>query len=142
MRWFSHWTPPPVGNRRFETWFFAAHAPEGEIQIDEGEIIESQWITPQAALEKQRHGEVELVPPTYVTLYHLARHIETVAALAALEAQEAQHYVTRIGREGEDLVAMWQGDAGYESGEADTPGPRHRLRMCKGGFQFDDSGEA
>ena len=24
MCWFSHWTPPALGNRRFETWFFAA----------------------------------------------------------------------------------------------------------------------
>jgi hypothetical protein len=35
---------------------------------------------------------------------------------------------------------MWAGDAGYESGEADTPGPRHRLHMGSGGFEFDDSG--
>ena len=40
------------------------------------------------------------------------------------------------------LVAMWGGDAGYESGDADVPGARHRLLMKSGGFEFDDSGSA
>jgi 8-oxo-dGTP pyrophosphatase MutT (NUDIX family) len=140
MHWFSHWTPPTVGNRRFKTWFFAAAAPRGEVRIDDGEITESQWIAPQAVLEKQRCGEVELVPPTFVTLYYLARYASSAEALAAMDAQEPRYYATRLGHSGDDLVAMWEGDAGYASGEADVPGPRHRLRMCSGGYKFDDSG--
>lgn len=140
MHWFSHWTPPTVGNRRFKTWFFAAAAPQGEVRIDDGEITESQWIAPRAVLEKQRRAEVELVPPTFVTLYYLARHATAAEALSALDAQEPRYYATRLGHSGDDLIAMWEGDAGYESGEADEPGARHRLTMCSGGFKFDDSG--
>jgi 8-oxo-dGTP pyrophosphatase MutT (NUDIX family) len=139
MCWFSHWTPPALGNRRFATWFFAAMAPRGEVRIDEGEITESQWVTPRQALAQHRQGEIELVPPTYVTLHYLALHSRSEDALAALGAQPARHYATHIGASGDDLVAMWDGDAGYESGEADTPGPRHRLRMGSAGFEFDDS---
>lgn len=139
MCWFSHWTPPALGNRRFATWFFAAMAPQGEVRIDDGEITESQWITPQQALAQHRKGEIELVPPTYVSLHYLAQHTSADAALAVLTAQAARHYATHIGASGDDLVAMWDGDAGYESGEADTPGPRHRLRMGSAGFEFDDS---
>lgn len=140
MCWFSHWTPPPLGNRRFETWFFAAPAPSGEVVIDNGEITESQWITPQQAFEKHREGKIELVPPTYVTLHYLAQHTDTESALAALEAQEPCYYATHIGHSGDDLVAMWAGDAGYEQGEADIAGARHRLVMSSDGFSFDDSG--
>ena len=140
MCWFSHWTPPALGNRRFETWFFAARAPAGEVSIDDGEITESQWITPQQALAQHRQGEIELVPPTYVSLHYLALHTSADAALAALDAQPPRYYATHIGASGDDLVAMWAGDAGYDSGEADTPGPRHRLRMGSAGFEFDDSG--
>lgn len=140
MHWFSHWTPPPVGNRRFETWFFAAAAPDGEVRIDDGEITESQWISPAGALEKQRLGEIELVPPTFVTLHYLSQHATAAEALTVLDVQEPRHYATRLGHCGDDLVAMWAGDAGYESGDADLPGPRHRLCMCSGGFQFEDSG--
>lgn len=140
MCWFSHWTPPALGNRRFETWFFAAPAPAGEVCIDDGEITDSQWITPQQALEKHRCGDIELVPPTYVSLHYLAEHDCTKIALAALDAQEPRYYATHLGHSGDDLVAMWAGDAGYESSVADTPGSRHRLHMGGKGFDFDDSG--
>lgn len=140
MCWFSHWTPPALGNRRFQTWFFAAPAPAGEVRIDNGEITDSQWITPQQALEKHRSGDIELVPPTYVSLHYLAEHDCTKTALAALDHQQPRYYATHIGQSGEDLVAMWAGDAGYQSGEADTAGPRHRLHMSSAGFDFDDSG--
>jgi 8-oxo-dGTP pyrophosphatase MutT (NUDIX family) len=140
MCWFSHWTPPALGNRRFETWFFAAPAPEGEVCIDDGEITDSQWITPAQALGKHRSGDIELAPPTYVSLHYLAQHRCTETALVALDAQEPRYYATQIGRSGNDLVAMWAGDAGYATGEADTPGPRHRLHMGSDGFEFDDSG--
>lgn len=75
-----------------------------------------------------------------MSLHYLGEHSCTATALLALDAQESRFYATHIGQCGEDVVAMWVGDAGYESGEADTPGPRHRLQMGSGGFEFDDSG--
>ena len=140
MHWVSHWTPPALGNRRFETWFFAARAAAGEVSIDRGEITESRWITPRQALAQHREGEIELVPPTYVSLHYLALHTRVDAALDALVARQPRYYATHIGTSGDDLIAMWAGDAGYASGKPDTPGPRHRLRMGSDGFEFDDSG--
>jgi hypothetical protein len=129
-----------MGNRRFATWFFAARAPEGDVCIDDGEITDSRWIHPQQALDQHRAGEIELVPPTYVSLHYLARHDSVDAALAVLDAQQVRYYATHIGTSGDELVAMWEGDAGYESGQADTPGPRHRLHMGANGFSLDDTG--
>lgn len=140
MVWFSHWTPPDLGNRRFQTWFFAAAAPSADVRIDHGEIIESEWISPRNALAKQRDGEIELAPPTYVTLHYLQEFTSTDHALKSMEGWQPRHYATRIGQLEDDLVAMWEGDAGYESGDADTPGKRHRLSMKSSGFEFDDSG--
>jgi 8-oxo-dGTP pyrophosphatase MutT (NUDIX family) len=140
MAWFSHWTPPELGNRRFITWFFAAPAPEGVVTIDDGEIKESQWLSPADALVKHRAGDIEIVPPTYVTLHYLSAYTSVEEAMVALEQVEPRHYATHIGASGDDLVAMWEGDAGYESGEADTQGARHRLRMASGGWVLEDSG--
>lgn len=137
--WFSHWTPPPMGNRRFNTWFFAARTPDGDITIDEGEITESQWITAATALQKQASREIELAPPTYVTLHYLSLHGDVDTALAALSASETRHYATRIVAHNDELFALWEGDAGYEDSDADIPGPRHRLHMKADGFHFDDS---
>ena len=141
--WFSHWTPPPVEIRRFSTWFFAARAPEMEVTIDDGEITESQWIRPVDALAKQRAKEIELVPPTYVTLHYLQEHATVDAALRDLTPTAGpRRYVTQISGSDEGMVVMWQEDAGYDARDASIPGPRHRLLMTKEGFTFDDSGLA
>ena len=38
-------------------------------------------------------------------------------------------------------VAMWHGDAGYDTWDADVAGERHRLVMAKGGFVFENTVE-
>jgi 8-oxo-dGTP pyrophosphatase MutT (NUDIX family) len=138
--WFSHWTPPALGNPRFITWFFAARAPDQLVTIDDGEITDSQWLHPGEALKQQREGKIEVVPPTYVTLHYLSQYRDVDTALTDLAAQGPSYYTTRIGTLGDELVAMWEGDAGYESGQADTPGSRHRLIMAAGGWRFEDTG--
>ena len=137
--WFSHWTPPQVEIRRFSTWFFAARAPHGEVEIDDGEITDSQWVRPADALTQQRNGEIELAPPTFVTLHTLSDHSSVEAALAALGSSPPRHYVTRVSGTEAGVVVMWEGDAGYDQGDASIPGPRHRLLMSKKGFVFENS---
>ena len=50
--------------------------------------------------------------------------------LVAAAARTPFRYATRVGNTDEGMVTMWEGDAGYESGDADAPGPRHRLLMA------------
>jgi hypothetical protein len=38
------------------------------------------------------------------------------------------------------IVALYHGDAGYESGDADLEGARHRLWMVEGGWRYERSG--
>jgi 8-oxo-dGTP pyrophosphatase MutT (NUDIX family) len=138
--WFSHWTPPPVEIRRYSTWFFAARAPEFEVTIDEGEIVDSQWIRPGEALAKAGAGEIQLVPPTWVTLHYLSRHASVDAALTGMVPEDGpRHYVTQLARTDQGMVVLWEGDAGYATRDAGMPGPRHRLAMTPQGFDFDDS---
>jgi hypothetical protein len=35
------------------------------------------------------------------------------------------------------VVAMWHGDAGYETGDAEALGPRHRLWMVDAGWRYE-----
>src|SRR5713101_1894462 len=65
--WFAHWTPAPGAPHRFATWFFVTRAPEGTITVDDGEIHEHRWIRPADAIRRRDLGEVELIPPTWVT---------------------------------------------------------------------------
>ena len=135
--WFSHWLPPSVAPKRFATWFFIAPAPAGAVTIDGGEIHDSAWMRPRDALERRDALEIELAPPTWMTLHHLAA-FETVADLMA-DARERTptFYETHVASGRDGLIAMWRGDAGYDSGDPDTPGARHRLRIDAGPWQLE-----
>ncbi len=136
---FSHWTPPAVTPKRFATAFFLAPAPpEAEVTIDGGEIHEHVWVRPSVALARHAEGEVELAPPTWVTLHVLAEASDVADALARARTAEVERFETRVGEslDGE-MVVLWHGDAGYETGDAHAAGPRHRLVMGKGPWTYE-----
>jgi len=137
---YSHWTPPPVAPRRYLTWFFLAPAPGGAVVVDGGEIREHRWIRPSEALERQRAGEIELAPPTWVTLYELLRPRTVAECLTAVRTREPERFETRIAVGPDGPTALWHGDAGYESGDANAAGTRHRLRMRVGGWSYERTG--
>ena len=137
--WFAHWTPPPSTPVRFATWFFAARAGDHAISIDDGEIKDHQWIRPADALAKHGEGQIDLAPPTWVTLYHVSRYQPVDAVLSHFGEQDARFYETRAVKRSDGVrVAMWQGDAGYEDWDADREGTRHRLVMPPDGFVFEN----
>ena len=134
----SHWTPPPVTPKRFSTWFFVARAPDGAVVIDDGEIREHRWVTPQDALSLRDRSEIELAPPTWVTLHTLTTATDTADALARAAAVEPLVFVTQIAKTADGLAALWAGDHAYETGEnADAPGPRHRLVMADTAWRYE-----
>jgi hypothetical protein len=130
LAWIAHWTPPAGAPRRFATWFFVGPAPEGAVTIDGGEIHDSAWMSPAEAMARRDDGEVELAPPTWMTLRYLSEFVTVAELMADARARVPDVYETRIGRTEGGLVALWAGDAGYESGDVDAPGPRHRLVMA------------
>jgi 8-oxo-dGTP pyrophosphatase MutT (NUDIX family) len=134
---FSHWTPPPVAIKRYATWFFLAPAPPGAVVIDDGEIRDHFWARPADVLRRREEGELELAPPTWVSLDVLCRSGDVASALAAAESAETEHFVTNIARADGGGVALWHGDVGYESGDPDEPGPRHRLWMLDTGWRYE-----
>jgi 8-oxo-dGTP pyrophosphatase MutT (NUDIX family) len=126
----SHWTPDPASaHKRFATWFFLAGASPDTVVIDGGEIVDHGWVSPEEALGRHAAGEIELLPPTFVTLADLAGHGSVAAALDAARTGGVPRYLTRMVRVDGELVALWEGDAGYESGDGHLAGARHRLLL-------------
>ena len=140
---FAHWTPPPGPQKRFATWFFAAHLIEThDIKVDEGEIEDHTWIRPADALTRHRAGEIDIVPPTWVTLYHLSRYQPVSSMLQHFGDNKTKVYSTRVVKAADgSRVALWHGDAGYDDWDADVEGHRHRLLLAKGGFVFENTVE-
>ena len=140
---FAHWTPPPGTSKRFATWFFAAEADTDEmVNVDGGEILNHRWIKPVDALQKHASGDIDLVPPTWITLYHLTLYATTSAILEHFRQNPGKVYETRVVKRDDGVrVALWRGDAGYEAWDADIDGDRHRLVLAKDGFQFENTVE-
>jgi 8-oxo-dGTP pyrophosphatase MutT (NUDIX family) len=137
LAWIAHWTPPVGAPRRFATWFFVGVAPEGAVTIDGGEIHDSAWMAPADALVRRDAGEVELAPPTWMTLRYLSTFATVGDLMADAHAREPVVYETHIGRTEGGMIAIWAGDGAYESGDTDTPGPRHRLIMANPEWRFE-----
>jgi 8-oxo-dGTP pyrophosphatase MutT (NUDIX family) len=125
--WLSHWLPPSAAPVRFSTWFFVAAASEGVVEIDNTEVHEHRWVRPVDALAAHSQGEIELVTPTYVTLVRMAGH---ATVEAALDVSVPAFFATRTARTAAGVRAcLYDGDAGYESGDCEAPGPRRRLLL-------------
>jgi len=138
--WFAHWTPPPSTPKRFATWFFASLADSHDVEIDGGEIQDHQWLKPAHALERHAAGDIDLAPPTWITLYQLSLADNADAAIARLNTDAPRIFETRLGKREDGIrVAMWQGDAGYADHNPNAAGDRHRLVMSKGGFVFENT---
>jgi 8-oxo-dGTP pyrophosphatase MutT (NUDIX family) len=137
--WFAHWTPPASTARRFATWFFLSSTDgDHKITVDGGEIQNHQWISPLEALEQHAKGEIDLAPPTWVSLYHLSKFDNIDQAIKRFTGQPPRYYQTRVVKDNDgSRVALWDGDAGYPEWDAGTSGARHRLTMSKAGFKFE-----
>ena len=138
---WSYWIPPQQAalqhrhGRRFSTWFFVGRSPGDDIAIDGGEIHEHEWMSPAVALDRREAGEIELVPPTWVTLFQLRHHRTVDDALSWARANHAEEFRTRpIARD--PMTLAWAGDVAHDGGEAEADGPRHRLIMDPNGWIY------
>ena len=132
----SFWLPPAEAPRRFATWFFLAPA-GGEIVVDHGEIHEHRWLTPSEAMVARDRGEIELAPPTFMTLWWLGNRETVSRALADAAAGEPDRFETRVAVDsgGRLAATLWAGDAGYDDGDLNRPGPRRRVWMSPDGWR-------
>jgi 8-oxo-dGTP pyrophosphatase MutT (NUDIX family) len=139
--WFAHWTPPAGTPRRYATWFFASILETDQvIAVDGFEIQNHEWIQPAEALARHAAGEIDLAPPTWITLHQLALHEPAAALWQVLKDQPVRVYETRIRKDKDDRrIALWAEDAAYAGGEVDQSGPRHRLVLDPDGFIFENT---
>ena len=115
--------------------------------VDGGEITEHEWVRPGDAIAARDEGRIGLLPPTWVTLWELAQRKNVAEVLAAAGADEPPYFETHIAfvpREDDpdkqDVVSLWEGDAGYVGRDPQAPGARHRLRMGDPPWRYERTG--
>lgn len=136
--WFAHFTPPIGPRRRYATFFFASRAAGDEVISPDGyEVHEHRWLRPDEALDLCREGDIGLSPPTWIVLEWLRGYRTADDALVALGSQPPQWCVTRFANVDGGTVALYAGDAGYDTSDAGVPGARHRLWMLSDGWRYE-----
>jgi 8-oxo-dGTP pyrophosphatase MutT (NUDIX family) len=108
---FAHWVTPEIEIRRYDTRFFLARMPEGQIaKHDESETTALEWLSPLAAMARFERRELLLPPPTWTTLRQLAprRSIDEVMAWA--RTRTIVRVMPGFFKDGEDVTLTLPGD--------------------------------
>ena len=139
----SHWTTPVAEPKRFYTWFFLAVAPaDPRVAIDDSEIKDHAWINISEAVTRHAAGELGLFPPTIITLRRLLGYMNAEDAMIGVAAQDPVRVFPVFAKTGEGVTVMFEGDAGYDSGDAAAAGARHRAVMVNRAWHYQHQGVA
>jgi 8-oxo-dGTP pyrophosphatase MutT (NUDIX family) len=71
---FARWITPEIMPKRFDTWFFVADAPAGQVGSHDGsESVDSLWITPADVLAGAATGQFMVIFPTRMNIAKMSR---------------------------------------------------------------------
>jgi 8-oxo-dGTP pyrophosphatase MutT (NUDIX family) len=135
----SRWLPPASSPKRFSTWFFLGIGSDAVVTVDGGEILEHLWAHPGEVIQRHGQGEIELYPPTWVTLRQLMDYPDTATAVRATARAEPEMFETQFVPIEGAAVALWQGDAAYDNHDLTRRGRRRRLWMRSGQWHFEQA---
>lgn len=109
LRPLAHWITPEVEAKRFDTRFFVARVPEGQVCRHAGSEADHRlWVGLQDALD----GGLGMLPPTAVVLSDLAGYPDVESALSA--PRQIRPVLPKLVVGDDDQVAfLLPGDPGY-----------------------------
>jgi len=117
IHYVSHWITPMGEKRRFDTRFFIARAPQAQEPLhDDGETIESFWISPQEAIERAHEKDLMLMPPTKANIEFLLPFKtadEVLAAAAQVGMPQTILPKLKIDADGRVVGIAMPGDPEY-----------------------------
>jgi 8-oxo-dGTP pyrophosphatase MutT (NUDIX family) len=135
----SRWITPPGLPKRFDTWFFAAPGGSDAVRVDGGEIVDHRWMLAEEALAARARSEIDLPPPTFVTLTQLTGGRSAGDVIDRLRQRPFQCYEPKLVIVPGGACTLYAGDAAYDTGDVEGEGPRHRLWMLDSGWRYDCS---
>jgi 8-oxo-dGTP pyrophosphatase MutT (NUDIX family) len=120
IHYAARWITPEGPPRRYDTRFFVAALPTGQIAVhDDREAVDSEWRRPADALARFARGELALLPPTVGMLRILAGFSRAADAVAAAAAQQdGPDRAALLTGEGASWRVVLPGDSDYETAPA------------------------
>lgn len=111
---FSRWQTPPTLGRRFDTYFYLAAAPKGQVAVADGrEAVKTEWIAPQNALNLAANNQRKMLFPTRMNLKMLGESAEYDVAVSQAKVREIQKVEPEIEQRGEDRYLILDSKFGY-----------------------------
>ncbi|GAA1447833.1 hypothetical protein GCM10009641_74500 [Mycobacterium cookii] len=93
LAFHDRWITPEGAPRRFDTYFYYAASPPGQIsEHDQGEAVDSVWVRPAEVLHSEEWTP-RLLPPTRYHLSLCEQHADAAAVLAAARAHAVREPV-------------------------------------------------
>jgi len=144
LKYYVNWTTPVNQPYRYKTYFFHTEVPhaDSKVLVDNSEILEHRWYSPEEALIAASTKEIIILPPTYISLMRI-RHCKTYDEVVKEWGRHEPHIIVpRVAQEGSVMHCMYEGDAGFEETQFDVVGSRHRLiaDYASGKFEFQYEG--
>ncbi len=114
----AHWVTPESVARRFDTLFFSALVPEGQVARHDGvEATSHVWIRPERALEEARSGSRQIVFPTACNLETLESFADAGSAWNASLARRVVTVLPRVELRNGKRCFVIPEEAGYRTSE-------------------------
>jgi 8-oxo-dGTP pyrophosphatase MutT (NUDIX family) len=89
LRWWGSWVTPVFEPRRYDTRFFVAVLPEGQVTRDvSSESDHVVWMPVRDIVDAVADDRLAMLPPTYATCLELYGFTSAAAALAAADARD------------------------------------------------------
>lgn len=99
---FGHWITPIMMPKRFDTHFYLAATPEGQVAEQDGrETTEAVWLGPQKTLDMEAAGDATIIFPTRMNLGKLAETDTTSAALTRFASEPVVTVLPEVGKDDE-----------------------------------------
>ena len=132
---YAHWITPEIESRRFDTRFFLARLPEGQVPVhDRMELTESSWMTPAFALAENEAGRIILMPPTLKTIEELLSFSNTAQLIKAARSQRIRTILPEAFRTADGFGIRLPHDSEYTLAACkQLPHPRGSTRIVMEG---------
>ena len=94
---WSAWLTPVFEPRRYRTWFFVAHLPEGQLTRDVStESDQVTWLPAMEAVEQVEAEQIMMLPPTYLTCLEVGQHADPQAVHEAAQGRVVEMFTPQL----------------------------------------------
>ena len=117
---FARWITPVMMPKRFDTWFYAVHAPSDQVAACDGrETVDAEWIAPAEILRLEAAGERTVIFPTRMNVQLLNEAASAEDCVARAVGRKLVTVLPVVETRGEGRFLVLPSDAGY--GEVAEP---------------------